>query len=78
MALLEAAGYRCIRAGGSLGEWDVVGIGPADVVLVQVKSNRPPGTLERLALLDSCAYPHVRRLIHVWRDYVRTPEVTVL
>lgn len=78
MALLEAAGYRCLRSGGSLGEWDVVGIGPQDVVLCQVKSNRGPGTLERLALQESCPYPHVRRLIHVWRDYKRTPEVTVL
>jgi Holliday junction resolvase-like predicted endonuclease len=78
MALLEAAGYRCIRSGGSLGEWDVVALGPLDVVLVQVKSNRNPGSLELAALRDSCAWPHVRRLIHVWRNYRRTPDVTEL
>jgi len=38
MALLEAAGYRCTRSASSLGEWDIIGIGRADVVLVQVKT----------------------------------------
>ena len=32
MALLEAAGYSCTRSGGSLGAFDVVGIGSADIV----------------------------------------------
>ncbi len=40
--LLEAAGYAVTRAAGSLGAWDLVGIGPIDVVLLQVKSNRAP------------------------------------
>ena len=78
MALLEAAGYRCVRSGGSLGEWDVVGISSLDVVLVQVKSNRNPGTLELAALRESCAWPHVRRLVHVWKDHARSPIVTEL
>ncbi len=39
MALLEAAGYLCTRAAASLGAWDVIGIGPTDIVLLQVKSN---------------------------------------
>lgn len=78
MALLEAAGYVCIKAGGSLGEWDVVGLGPQGAVLVQVKSNRGPRTLEMLALKESCPYPYVTRLVHVWRDRKRTPEVREL
>ena len=36
--LLEAAGYCCTRSAASLGEWDIVGIGTTDVVLVQVKT----------------------------------------
>ena len=32
--ILEAAGYECTRAAGSLGAWDIVGIGSTDVVLV--------------------------------------------
>ena len=38
MRLLEAAGYSCTKAGGSLGLFDVIAIGPRDVRLVQVKS----------------------------------------
>jgi Holliday junction resolvase len=48
--LLETAGYCVTRAAGSLGAWDLVGIGPTDVVLLQVKSNRPPAPAEREAL----------------------------
>jgi len=36
--VLEAAGYRCIRSAGSRTEWDLVGVGQLDVVLVQVKT----------------------------------------
>jgi Holliday junction resolvase len=35
--ILEAAGYVCTRAGGSLGVFDVIAIGPRDVRAVQVK-----------------------------------------
>jgi len=38
MKILEAAGYVCTKAGGSLGLFDVVAIGPANVRLLQVKS----------------------------------------
>jgi len=39
MRLLEAAGYSVTRAAASLGDWDIIAIGPVDVILVQVKSN---------------------------------------
>jgi Holliday junction resolvase len=38
IALLEAAGYICTKAAGSLGLFDVIGVGPQDVRLIQVKS----------------------------------------
>ena len=38
IALLEACGYSCTKAGGSLGVFDVIGIGAHDVRCVQVKS----------------------------------------
>lgn len=38
IVLLEHAGYRCSRSAASLGVWDIIGIGPVDVVLVQVKT----------------------------------------
>src|ERR1041385_1352231 len=50
IAMLEAAGYKCMKAGASLGVFDVIGIGSHDVVLVQVKSNRWPLECEMEAL----------------------------
>ena len=36
--ILEAAGYVCARSGGSLGLFDVIAIGQADVRLIQCKA----------------------------------------
>ena len=36
--MLERSGYICTRAGGSLGLFDVIAVGPADVRLLQVKA----------------------------------------
>jgi Holliday junction resolvase len=38
IAILEAAGYVCTKAGGSLGLFDVVAIGAQDVRCIQVKA----------------------------------------
>src|SRR4026207_2220791 len=38
ICLLEAAGYICTKAGGSLGLFDVGAIGATDVRLLQVKA----------------------------------------
>jgi Holliday junction resolvase len=50
IAVLEAAGYACTRAAASLGAWDIIGIGSADVVLCQVKTRDWPGAAEMEAL----------------------------
>lgn len=73
--LLERAGYRCIKSGGSLGPFDVVGISATDFVLIQCKSNEPPRPAEREALQDFSCPPNCKKLIHVWKDYARLPEV---
>lgn len=73
--LLEAAGYRCTKSGSSLGVWDVIGIGPTDLVLVQVKSNRGPDPTEREAMRMFSAPPNAKKLIHVWYDNGRMPVV---
>ena len=59
-ALLESVGYRVTRAAGSMGEWDLVGIGPTDVVLVQVRTRDWPGPLERGALAEFPVPPDTR------------------
>lgn len=75
MAILEAAGYRCTRAAGSLGAWDVIGIGRTDIVLCQVKTRDWPSTVEMEALRDFQAPPNARKIIHRWRDRQRLPDV---
>jgi len=74
IALLEAAGYRCTRAAASLGAWDLIGISATDVILVQVKTNRWPGSIEMEAMREFPAPPNARKLIHVWRDRQRSPD----
>ena len=76
--VLEAAGYRCTRSAASLGEWDVIGIGTTDVVLVQVKTGRWPGGLEMAVLREFEAPPNVRKLVHRWMPRKSLPEVQEL
>lgn len=62
--LLEAAGYRCTRAAASLGVWDVVGIGPTDFCLVQVKTRDWPSAVELEDMRLFPCPPNCRKLIH--------------
>ena len=78
MRLLEAAGYRCTRSAASLGEWDIVAIGPRDVVLVQVKTRDWPGSVEMETLREFTAPPMTRKLVHRWRNHQRLPDVREL
>jgi hypothetical protein len=75
MAILEKAGYRCTRSAGSLGAWDIIGIGSTDVILVQVKSRDWPGSLEMMELHEFRIPANCRKLIHRWRDFQRMPDV---
>jgi hypothetical protein len=76
--MLEADGYRVTRAAGSLGVWDLVAIGAADVILVQVKSNRGPRPEELGLLMAFPVPPGCRKAIHIWRDYARAAEIRYL
>jgi len=75
IAILETAGYTCMKAGASLGVFDVIGIGSQDIVLCQVKSNRWPLEAEMEALRLFQAPTNARKLVHRWRDRQRTPDV---
>lgn len=73
--LLERDGYRVLRSAGSKGAFDLIAIGPADVLLIQCKSNRWPSSAE---LAEMAAFPvpaGCRRLVHRWRDRQREPDV---
>lgn len=67
-----------MKAGASLGLFDVIGIGSQDIVLVQVKSNRWPLEIEMESLRGFKAPPNARKLVHRWRDRQRTPDVREL
>ena len=73
--LLEAAGYRCCRSAASLGAWDIIGIGSAGVVLVQVKTRDWPGAAEIRRLARFPAPANCRKLVHRWRGRQRLPDV---
>lgn len=73
--LLESLGYECFRMAGSLGRFDVIGISASDVLLVQVKSNRLPGSVEIEAIKELLTPLNCRKLIHVWQDRKRLPIV---
>lgn len=66
--ILEAAGYAVMRAPGSHGLWDLVGISPTGIILCQVKSRDLPGPLERESLDAFQCPPNCWRLIQRWRD----------
>ncbi len=78
MRRLEAEGYRCTRAAASLGEWDIIAIGPNDVRLIQVKSNRWPGS-EEMARLEKFRVPAgVIKGVWRWDDYAREPRIKLV
>lgn len=73
--LLQSVGYACTRAAASLGVWEVVGIGSADVVLVKVNSRDWPGAEELEALRGFRCPPNCRKLVHRWTVSRRLPDV---
>ena len=62
----------------SLSEWDIIGIGSRDVILVQVKTRDWPGSVEMETLREFAAPPMARKLVHRWRDRQRLPDVREL
>jgi hypothetical protein len=77
-ALLEAAGYVCVRAAGSHGAFDLVGFSTTGVVLVQVKANGWPGRAEMETLRAFPAPLNARKEVHRWRDGQRAPDVRIV
>jgi hypothetical protein len=74
--ILEAAGYHCTRAAGSLGLFDIVAISRQGIRLVQVKTNRDAAPAEREAIeLFEGVPPGATKEAWIFRDYQRAPII---
>ena len=68
-AVLEADGWLVVKAGGSLGLFDLVALHvDYGVLLVQVKSNRPPARAEMDALRAFQCHASWRKELWVYVD----------
>lgn len=77
--LLEEQGFICTKAGGSLGLFDVVAVGPESVRLVQVKSGEARlSRQERIAILAVRVPGNVTREYWRYPDYAPGPTIEVL
>jgi Holliday junction resolvase len=77
--ILEAAGYCCTKAGGSLGVFDVIALGPNDIRAIQVKAGTARlSPLEREAIQGLVLAPNVSREYWRFPDYCREPLIQVL
>ena len=79
MRQLAEVGYKCTRAAASLGEWDIIAIGPNDVRLIQVKCDRRPGSKEMAKLNAFECSAEVSKEVWVYKDgRPRDPIIEVL
>ena len=76
--ILESAGYFVIKAGASLGEWDLVAIGKKQCRLIQVKTNRRPGRVEMEQMREFKSPNYATKELWVWKDYAREPIIEEL
>lgn len=75
IAILEAAGYYCVRSHLSQGMFDIVGISTTDVVLVQVSTRDWKNGAQLEALQQFVCPANARKLMHRYRDRVALPDV---
>lgn len=79
--LLKQQGYHTvIRAAGSKGHFDLIGLGPKDIALVQVKRGRAISKSERAELLELKQQLPDAVTVEIWTFDAgeRLPEVEVL
>jgi hypothetical protein len=76
--ILELAGYHVVKAGGSLGVFDPVALGPQGARLVQVKSNEKPRPAERERLELFPCLPYCSKELWVFYDRQKEPAIEVL
>lgn len=73
--LLKAQGFEVLKAGGSLGVFDLVGISAQEILLVQVKSNAWPPGREIEAIKAFGCPSNCRKVVHRWNDRQGAPVI---
>lgn len=73
--LLEAKGFAVMKAGASLGVFDLIAISMERVLLIQVKANRWPRSPEMAAIAAFRCPDHVEKLVYRWVDRQIEPDV---
>ena len=78
--LLEAVGYSCIRAAGSLGPFDLVAVNRLGSRFIQVKANDWPRPAERETMRLAARNLPPDSLVECWRwdDRSRQPQIRQL
>lgn len=76
--ILETAGYHVVKAGGSLGVFDLVAIGPQGARLVQVKSNEKPRPAERERLELFPCFAYCTKELWIFYDRIREPVIELV
>lgn len=76
--LLKGQGYEVLKAGGSLGVFDLIGVSAQEILLVQVKTNAWPPGKEIQAIKDFGCPQNCRKVVHRWNDRQASPEVREL
>ena len=77
--LLEERGFTVVRAGASLGPFDLVAFSRDGLVLAQIKTNRGPGRAEKEGLRAFHNLPHgARKEVWIFRDRCRDPQIEVI
>jgi Holliday junction resolvase len=76
--LLEAKGYMVTRSAASKGCCDLIAIGPIDIRMVQVKTNKKCPTVELEQFKAVVVPDNVIKQVYVWTDYSSEPEITII
>ncbi len=72
---LESHGYHVVKAGGSLGLFDLLAVGEQLMYMLQIKSNRNASLAERKRLEAFKAPAYAIKEIWVYTDRVSQPDV---
>lgn len=73
--LYEWGAHAVVKAGASLGVFDLLAIFPGELVCVQVKSNRWAGSKELAAIKAFPRLSYLRKLVFRYRDGSKEPDI---